>query len=268
MSSPKPTLEPIAERRGYAITDLSHATVSYVFVRAAAADAAKALAGLSDGKAVDVMPPHPMPDEVNDQRGRLLFQFKGHPWTVFMGSYDDHDDAALYLSLAGYDVLSFCNEDTSGWSEVVLYRGGEEVEKLTWGLDYSDEMAELQGDDGEKTEPDHSGWDAVAAVVTDAELGMKDAFLFRSKLRKATAEDLQRGEAFVDETFRFHDAYLMDVKEQPHTHHDTGRFKPGKGGMKALAAAWGTLPGTGKPGPKRSETDAYAAIWGTPTGSC
>ncbi len=238
-----PAPEPLAARRGYAVTDLSHATVSYVFIKADAAEAARAIAETFGGTARDILPPNPIPEEVQTQRGKFVFQFKGHPWSIFMGTYDDHADGACKISKAGCDVLSFCNENTSGWSDLVLYRNGEEVEHLSWGLDYSEEMEEFEEEAGAGADAAGSGWDAEATVVTDAEMEMQDSYLFRSKLREATTEDLQRGEGFVDETFRYHDAYFMDIDEQPVPHHKTGKLKAGKSGVDALAAVWGTIPG-------------------------
>ena len=49
-----------------------------------------------------------------------------------------------------------------------------------------------------------------------------DAFLFRSKSRKVTAQDLQKGDAFIDEMFRAQDAYLPDSLQMPWAHSESG----------------------------------------------
>lgn len=242
-----PSSEPIASRRGYHITDLSHATVSYVFIRADAAEAARAVAEATGGEASDASPPNPIPDEVKQWRGRLLYQFKGHPWSMFMGSYDDHKTLAAKVSAdSGLEVLSFCMEDTSGWSEVVVHRDGLEVEKLSWGLDYSEEMEEMEGEEvPDEAAAGTSEWDAEAKVLTDAEMEMSDQYLFRSKLRDVGVEDLQRGEGFVDDLFRYHDAWLMDLDEQPESNDETDGLRPGKAGLDALAGVWAVAPKSG-----------------------
>ena len=134
--------EPIAERRGYRLTDLSHATFSYVFIRADCESAARAVADAISGVPTDAFPPAPLPEEILDFRSRLLYQFKGHPWSLFVGNYEDHETLAPIISRAsGIDVFSFVNEDVSTCSAATLFRKGEQVETLEWGYDYSDDFA-------------------------------------------------------------------------------------------------------------------------------
>jgi hypothetical protein len=148
------------------------------------------------------------PDE--EEGGVIVFQVKGHPWSIFALWPDEEfkDSAAELSKELAADVLTFANSDFSGWSFVNLYRGGEEVEALHWGEDLTE--SGLAG-------PDLSEWDTHTKITTDHgdDVVITDQWLFRSKLRKVSEQDLQKGEAFNDELFKQHDAYLPDAEDMP-----------------------------------------------------
>ena len=78
--------------------------------------------------------------EDDEDGGAIVYQLKGHPWSIFALWPDEKfDEYAAELSKElDADVLTFANSDFSGWSFVDLYRGGEEVEALHWGEDLSE----------------------------------------------------------------------------------------------------------------------------------
>jgi hypothetical protein len=199
-SKPDPGL---AARRGFALHDLSN-EAAYVLVKADAAKVADAVAKQLNG--------HVTRDaygkSLNDEAGTIVYQLAGHPWSIYTIMPDDkfgEQAAALSLEL-GTDVLTFASSDFNGWSFVALYRAGDEVEAIDWGGE-GDELG---------ADADLSKWDShgIVSHVYDG-IEMNDSFLFRSKLRKATEQELAQGEAFIDATFKTHDAYLPDVDDMP-----------------------------------------------------
>lgn len=211
---------PIEQRRGYALTDLSNASIAYIMVRGPVAQVAQKIAEISGNEAIQETIGKPLTDGADSASGHIVYQLVGHPWSIFAGSYNTFEDLPQRLSNDfGFEVIAFCNEDVSGWSALVVYQKGKEMERIEWGLDYSDEMedaAEYLAEIGEEV-PDrkdqYARWDVHTTIVTDEELEMSDEYRFRSKLRKISEDDLKRGEAFVSELLVKHDAYLSDLEE-------------------------------------------------------
>jgi hypothetical protein len=144
----------------------------------------------------------------------VVYQLAGHPWSVF--AHDDRDLREVARQLSGTaDVLAVWQSDFNGWSGVELYRGGDEVEAIHWGPD-EDKLGE---------DADAAKWQARADVARKNEDGTyNDAFLFRSKLRKVATQDLQKGDAFIEEMFRKQDAYLPDAPQMPWADSETEKI--------------------------------------------
>ena len=142
--------------------------------------------------------------------GAIVYQFKGHPWSIFAlwPNEDFAEDAAALSKDIDADVLTFANSDFSGWSFVSLYRDGQEVEALHWGEDLTE--SGLSG-------PNLSEWNTHTKIANDHGDGVviTEQWLFRSRLRKASEQDLQKGTAFNDELFKHYDAYLPDADQMP-----------------------------------------------------
>lgn len=191
----------LASKRGFDLDDWNEA--SYVLVKGDATKTAEALAGVWKGKVVKDMLGKPAKDNAIQM---IVFQLAGHPWTIC--ACDARQFEAISKALSNTDVLLVWQSDFNGWSGVELYRGGEEVEALHWG----------PGDDKLGEDADAAKWQATAEIVRKSDDGdYKDLFLFRSKARKVTAQDLQKGDAFIDELFSTHDAYLPDSLQMPWT---------------------------------------------------
>ena len=200
-----PAADPdLPTRRGFALHDLSN-ELAYVMVKADADKVAEAVAGQLNGQVSQDIWQQPVDTE---RTGTIVYQLKGHPWTIFAvwPGGEMMDRAAKLSTELKTDVLTFANSDFSGWSFVELYRDGESVEAVNWGLDYTDEG--LAG-------PDLSRWDAHTKITTTDSNGvtLTDQYVFRSKLRKVTEADLKKGEAFVDWFYKQHDAYLPDAPD-------------------------------------------------------
>jgi hypothetical protein len=192
-------------RRGFELFDLSN-EAAYVLVKADAARVADALAKQLNGTVTkDALGKSPG----DEDGGAIVYQLKGHPWSIFALWPDEKfDEYAAELSKElGTDVLTFANSDFSGWSFVDLYRGGEEVEALHWGEDLSEIGAPANPAD----------WHTMTKISTDHgdDIVITDQWLFRSKLRKVTEQELQQGEAFNDALFKLYDAYLPDAEQMP-----------------------------------------------------
>jgi hypothetical protein len=191
----------LASKRGFDLEDWSN-EMAYVLIKADAAKAADALAAAWQGKVVkDVFG-----KELSEERGHgLIYQLKGHPWSIFACDNSDLEKLTPVLSRDA-DVLVFWQSDFNGWAGVELYRGGEEVEAVHWGG-----VEEKLGEDANA-----SKWHAEGKFNrTYEDITMTDSFLFRSKLRKMTPEELGKGDAVVDEFFVKHDAYLPDADQMP-----------------------------------------------------
>jgi hypothetical protein len=80
------------------------------------------------------------------------------------------------------------------------------VEAVHWGGE-----EEKLGEDA-----DASKWQAEGKFNRSYEgIVSTDSFLFRSKLRKMTPEELGKGDAVIDEFFATNDAYLPDADQMP-----------------------------------------------------
>jgi hypothetical protein len=179
-------------------------------VKADAAKTADTVARIWRGKVLkDVLG---KPTNENDQV--VVWQLAGHPWSVFAchGSQIEPLTAALSSSS---DVLAIWNSDFNGWSGVDLYRAGKEVEAVHWGAE----------EDGLGEDRDPAKWHTKGKVAKtlDGE-AYNDLYLFRSSLRKITEQELAKGEAFVDDFLRHHDAYLPDADKMPWPDSETNTF--------------------------------------------
>lgn len=198
-----------ASKRGFDLKDWND--TSYILVKTDPAKTAEALAVAWKGKVIKNALGLPAKRDVAQI---VVYQLAGHPWTVF--AHDDRDlkEVAKQLSRTA-DVLAVWQSDFNGWSGVELYRGGEEVEAVHWGPD-EDKLAE---------DADAAKWQARAEVARKNEDGSyNDAFLFRSKLRKVATQDLQKGDAFIEEMFRAQDAYLPDSPQMPWAESETDKI--------------------------------------------
>lgn len=183
----------LAKKRGYAIKDWSNEVV-YVFVKMDADKAAELLARHVQGNVTKNV----FGKEVDDEAGTIVFQFAGHPWSVFAMGSGALETLVQALSRDA-DVIVCWNSDFNGWSGVDVYRGGEEVEAVHWGY-----ASDAFGKD-----------DTAASLWQSRENVGEELYQFRSKLRKVAPADLQKGEAFVDSMLRQHDAYLPDLNDMP-----------------------------------------------------
>jgi hypothetical protein len=118
-------------------------------------------------------------------------QLEGNAWTVLSGNGDDAKKLSEEL---GVDAIYFAFGDASGWMVYDFFQKGEKVESYGFGEDYSEEMEEMGAD---YTSP----WDMESS---DGET----QWGFSSALRKVSEEEIQKGEAFIDEFFKSRDAYL------------------------------------------------------------
>lgn len=131
-------------------------------------------------------------DTVKEHLGRQdCKQLEGNAWTVL----PDEADVALQLSdELDTDAIYFGFGDGSGWMVYDLFQKGEKVESYGFGDDYSEEMEEMGAEY-------NSPWDME---TSDGET----QWGFSSKLRKASEEEIQKGEDFIDAFFKSQNAYL------------------------------------------------------------
>jgi hypothetical protein len=208
--------EAIHRRRGYGVTDLSNASIAYILVRMPADAVAEALATdmgcAMERNVLGIANPNPRASS-----GTVVWQLAGHSWSGFAHSFRHYEQRAIALSGSlNCDVLTFGNEDVSGWSSIQFLQRGLEVEQLQWGLDYSEEMDQDGGEELKSVLTGiYAGWDVQVKVVVDAAMQMTDQYLFRSRHRTIAEDELRHPERFINELFSRHDAYLPDLDEMP-----------------------------------------------------
>jgi hypothetical protein len=202
-SAPDPALP---SKRGFDLEDWSN-EAAYVLVKGDAVKLAESLARELKGTVVkDVLG-----KAVNERAQAVVYQLAGHSWSIFACDNSQLEKLAPALS-RGADVLVFWQSDFNGWAGVELYRGGEQVEAVHWGT----------AEDSLGEDADASKWDSRGQFVRTFEgISMTDAFLFRSKLRNVTPDELNKGDAFIDSFLRHHDAYLPDADQMPWFDYDT-----------------------------------------------
>lgn len=143
---------------------------------------------------------------IDDSGGISVFQFAEQTWSGLVPLTLPYDRVLAYESLGALSqqldttVLSLEHQDTSGWSVFRVYQGGELVEEYEWGLDYSEEMAEV----GVDLEVLAGEWDLCVSAGDEL---APEQFKFRSSRRtidEALATDPQR---LLDTTYREFDAW-------------------------------------------------------------
>lgn len=118
-------------------------------------------------------------------------QLEGNAWTVVSG---DAEVAKQLSDDLDTDTIYFGFGDASGWMMYDFFQKGEKVESYGFGEDYSEEMEEMGTGY-------ISPWDIE---TSDGEM----QWGFSSKLRKVSEQEIQKGEAFIDEFFKSQNAYL------------------------------------------------------------
>ena len=210
-AAPPATADPsLRTKRGFGLTDWSNEAV-YVLVKADAAKTADALARVWSGKVLKDALNKPTTDEFNEV---VVYQLAGHPWSIFACHGTQIEPLSTALS-SDADVLIIWNSDFNGWSGVDLFRGGKEIEALHWGPE----------GDGIGEDADSTKWHATGQRITSNEgATYSDVFQFRSTVRKATPQDLNQGEEFVDAMLRHYDAYLPEADQMPWPDIDANTF--------------------------------------------
>jgi hypothetical protein len=207
-------------KRGFGLTDWSN-EATYVLVKADAEKTANALARAWNGKVVKNVFGQPS----NDAH-LVVYQLAGHPWSVFACDGSQIEPLSKNL-ISDADVMFIWNSDFNGWSGCDVYRAGQEVEAIHWGAE----------GDGLGEDADATKWHARGKVGKSIEgETYNDVFQFRSKTRKVTEADLQKGEAFVDAFLRHHDAYLPDADQMPWSGADESHAVTSPLGIAAFAA--------------------------------
>lgn len=93
-------------------------------------------------------------------------------------------------------AIYFYFGDASGWMGYKLFENGEEVEEYSFGMSYEEEMEEMG-----VTQPYKEG-----TVITNDE--QDNQYLFWSKNRNKTAEEITSGEKFIDDFLCEEQAYI------------------------------------------------------------
>ena len=135
--SVKQASEPVSSRRGLALTDWPDGFV-YVLVKANAEETASAIAARDGSQIAKVV----LGEKGDIEKTRtIVCQLEGHVWSLFAWFEPETDEFVTELSREmDTTVLKISYSEFIGWQFIDVYQGGEGVESMHWGLDYSDDL--------------------------------------------------------------------------------------------------------------------------------
>jgi hypothetical protein len=148
-------------------------------------------------------------------RHHVLSQYRGHDWTII---FDFDVCASATVTKISEQLQSDCiyleTEDVSDWASYQLFEKGNIIEELHWGTDYTEEFLEIEPEDllalVQKKEaegnPLSSNWDPRQWDIYFVD-GLTN-YKFRSSKCKATKEEVQNQEVFLNKLFNVQDAWL------------------------------------------------------------
>ena len=130
-------------------------------------------------------------------------QLEGQDWSFFEGIiYPSEGIVALAQELSkefSTETIYFYFGDASGWMGYQLFVYGEEKEEYSFGVSYEEEMMEMGIDLAEQT-----GKEGTVVATNEQD----QQFMFWSRIRTQTENEICTGEKFIDEFLRSHKAYL------------------------------------------------------------
>lgn len=196
----------ISERRGCELIDiLSYSfNLEIILVKADVEQVSLTLADIFLGRIefdVDIQMP-------GDRLHALVFQFKGHSWTLF--TFNTHRDrlAQRISEQLRTKCIHLGYSDTIGWAEYELYDTGKCVEAYAFGTNYSEEEVpeSLPDTNGFQDNPVfeyNRPWNLVS-ISSDESW----KYQFFSLKQKVSSTDIQNPKKFLDRLFRSQDAWL------------------------------------------------------------
>ncbi len=158
----------------------------------------------------------------HSNRCHTIYQYQGHHWTiVFTFDICAASTVAKISEQLQSDCIYLVTEDTSGCASYQLFEKGKIIEEFNWGCDYTEEFLgiepeellefarerELQGD----PLPQH--WDPRQWDIYF--VNELSSYQFRSNKYKATKDEVQNEEIFLDKLFQAQDAWLPDWEYLP-----------------------------------------------------
>jgi hypothetical protein len=187
------------QRRGFALDDL-FGSIGIVLVRAEierVSEVLRQLVGAPVETNVYGRPATPT--------SRPIFQFTGHSWTTFLWDIGQEDLVKRLSRTLATACIYFQHEDTSGWSGYEFIDQGDVLEQYQFGLDYSVEFSDWDGESGAEATAlmdDGISWEID---ITD-ETG--EQYRFRSTLRTATEAEVRQAQSFMERFFTAQQAWL------------------------------------------------------------
>jgi hypothetical protein len=153
---------------------------------------------------------------------RTIHQYQGHKWTIVF-SFDicASSTVAKISEQLQSNCIYLVTEDTSGTASYQLFENGKIIEELDWGCDYTEEFLGVEPEDlfefaqeREKAgNPLSQYWDPRQwDIYFVDEYG---SYKFRSNKYKATSEEVQNTEIFLDRLLQDRDAWLPSYEYFP-----------------------------------------------------
>lgn len=199
----------ITNQRGFALDDYPD-SFGFVLVKAGIDQSSNALSDATGGTVIrDV---HKNFEQVHGS-GFLVWQYAGHPWSIFRYFVCQEDVPQTISTTLNTDCIYFQYEDTGGAAGYNLFRNGTIVESYAFGLSYREEMMEAFEETGEELpeELDHGiPWDIN--TVDDEHYYQ---YVFRSTLRSVSEAEVKNSQEFLNDFFIIRDAWLPAWREIP-----------------------------------------------------
>ena len=193
----------IQNRRGFEIIDGLN-TIGIALVKADAEKVSQHLAKARDGRSQKI-------DNIqafnfaNFKCSDLVIQYKKHPYSIFCKSILFKDIILDISEILKTRCLYFEHEDCSSWSGYYLYQDGICLESYSYGYDYTEEFTggdlELLKEYRENRNNRYDTW----TVNNYSE------YLFSSRLRTATKEEITDHLTFLDNFFKSQDTWLPNL---------------------------------------------------------
>lgn len=195
----------IKNKRGFKSTSSLNTTISIVLVQKDAQKVSEYLAKAQNSQTKRVIDIKDF-NFANFKYSDLVIQYRDHPYSIFCKNTLCRNIVVDISKIMKTNCICFVYEDCSGCSGYYLYKNGHLLESYSYGLDYTEEIA---GDDQDYIKEIEENKNArFDTWLSDGH----HEYLFFSKIRKVTKEEIKDFSTFIDNFFKSQDAWLPDLK--------------------------------------------------------
>ncbi len=196
----------IENKRGFDLKDYA-CSFGYVLVKAGIDEVSSTLAKLKSATVIKDL--YSNFAECSDY-GYLVWQYFGHDWTMSRYGVCQSEFSQNLSKILETDCIYYEYEKTSSWQGYTFFRNGVEIEGYSFGIDYYQEMAES----AEYTEEEFDLESCYDSYIKDENRDY--LFLFLSKIRNASDDEVKNDKTFVNNFFISQNAWLPNYEYMPY----------------------------------------------------